>query len=337
MPHHFVCWSLTKHMKHCYIPLAILFCHVVLFGTVQSKLCADQVKEATWNFLEERDVEKSGVDSPETCFQLCEEDSLCKGYTWRTDDIKSWCFMFKQLDNIHACSGCHSGTFPEVVNGACSEGFEDIIHEASTESAEKCADLCYWQAGCHAYTWYDKSTQFPNFCFMYSSCNNEIPCTGCVSENLNCIQAPECYQYNILDESNRNIMVEISEDSDWGFADALKLIYTSPRWHDNGYYRIMEPAGHVIPTRFPGRYHCGTANPGWINDKDGVLDNLQVGQKEEVELSFCTSPDDECYSHFDITVTRCPGDYYVYQLWDLANKGHARYCAAMYPGYPKEN
>ena len=319
-------------MKSYHLLLAFLY-QVVLFGTIQSKFfCADKVKGATWHFLEERDVEKSGIDSPETCSQLCEDNSLCKGYTWRTDDIKSWCYMFKKLDDIHSCSGCHSGTFPEVVNGACSEGFEDIISEASTESAKKCADLCYQQSGCHAYTWYDKSTQFPNFCFMYSSCDNEIPCTGCVSENFNCIHTPQCYEYSILDESNRNIMVEISEDGDWGFADAVDLMYTSPRWHGGGYYRIMEPAGHVIPTRYPGRYHCGTANPGWINDENGVLDNLQVGQKEKVELTFCTSPDDNCYSNVDITVTRCPGDFLVYELWNLVS-GHERYCAAMYPGY----
>ena len=70
----------------------------------------------------------------------------------------------------------------------------------------------------------------------------------------------------------------------------------SPNWMGSGYYRLEEPAG-------------------WIKDDGGAIQKMQIGQ--EITLQGCfVWENDPCNHKNFITITRCPGDYYVYKLYE---------------------
>ena len=76
------------------------------------------------------------------CSELCKEDSSCHGYTWLVNEVVSFCYKFKNLDGIHACEGCSSGTVPENITGACEGSIDDVIDTASTETVKECFQFC---------------------------------------------------------------------------------------------------------------------------------------------------------------------------------------------------
>ena len=100
---------------------------------------------------------------------------------------------------------------------------------------------------------------------------------------------------------------------------------TSAQWKGEGYYRLMKPAGVQLPEYAPGRYHCGTFYPGWLNGKHPNRSG------EEVERTVCVDTDRvneyDCRWNKSITVTNCKG-YYVYFLSELVGFGGGRYCGA---------
>ena len=88
--------------------------------------CATNVTGATWK-LTLGLYHRKAIETVELCSELCKEDASCRGYTWKSDGILGWCYMFKSLDGIHACEGCSSGTFPENLTGACAGSVEDVL------------------------------------------------------------------------------------------------------------------------------------------------------------------------------------------------------------------
>ena len=77
----------------CSIMLSIL---ALLYGAavltrVQAE-CQTRIQEATWNFVPGRDSSLNGIPTEESCQELCSSHPLCKGYTWRFDDIVGLCF-----------------------------------------------------------------------------------------------------------------------------------------------------------------------------------------------------------------------------------------------------
>ena len=128
--------------------------------------CATTVTGATWKFTWGVDEEIQGVETVELCSDLCKEDASCRGFTWLTNGVVSYCYKFKALTGIHACDGCSSGTFPETLGGTCAGSVDDIIDQDTTEDVEGCAQFCHDTLGCNAYTWYDENTPFATSCFF---------------------------------------------------------------------------------------------------------------------------------------------------------------------------
>ena len=194
----------SKALHRMNIFYSIIYVFAVIHGTAGK--CANSVQcnsGATWNFESGRDVFHPGINTVEECSALCGKHEECVGFTWRFDGVMGWCYEFAVLEGIHECSGCESRTVTEMLEGACSAGSEDIIDEFTVESSRECEQLCLDSDGCRGFTWYEKSTAFPNFCFLYSKCEDELPCIDCSSGRLSCIATPQCYQYKIMDESNR--------------------------------------------------------------------------------------------------------------------------------------
>ena len=54
---------------------------------------------------------------------------------------------------------------------------------------------------------------------------------------------------------------------------------------------------------------------------------FQVGDEITVQVCFADSPSNSCYYHNEVTVTKCPGDFYVYFL-ESTPQCDLRYCAA---------
>ena len=282
--------------------------------------CATSVVGATWKFTWGVDEEIPGVETLELCSELCKSDSSCHGYTWLTNGVVSYCYKFKNLDGMHACGGCSSGTFPENLTGACAGSVDDVLDSGTTDTFEDCEQFCHNTLGCNVYTWYDGSTPFSRSCFLYESCEEEIPCTGCSTGRINCISSPQCFEYHIMDEESRSTLVYDEESI---MNDRVGSKYMSPRWKGDGYYRFVEPSGTMMPESSPGAYHCGTEAAGYLNGQHPE----EVGLEVEIEACFDVSGNGDCeYSNY-INVTKCSDGYYVYHLVDTPEY-HYRYCAA---------
>ena len=127
---------------------------------------------------------------------------------------------------------------------------------------------------------------------------------------------PQCNAYLILADATRNVNhgFEYNGDhyNDW--CDYR----TSPDWQgSNNWYRMMPPAGVVIPETPIGLEHCGTGLPGWIQGSH------PANEGEQVTVKVCFRPD--CPLSRNIQITNC-GGYYVYLLPDV--DCGCRYCAA---------
>jgi len=301
--------------------LAIIFCLGIIFlkGTHG---CATSITGATWEFTWGVDEEIPGIKTVELCSELCKEDNSCRGYTWLVNKVVSFCYKFKNLDGIHACEDCSSGTVPEDLSGACAGSIDDVVDTATTETVEECLQFCHDTLGCNAYTWYNSSTPFANSCFLYASCNEEIPCYGCATGRINCISSPQCFEYQILDEESRSYKNKNIDCSNICLDDLVGSVYNSGRWKGDGYYRFVEPSGTMMPESSPGEYHCGTHGSGWLNGQHPE----EVGLEVDMEACFDYSGSSECDSKRDITVTLCNG-YFVYHLVDTPRIHSCRYCS----------
>jgi len=284
--------------------------------------CRTTVIGATWEFEWGSDEEIPGIQTVDKCIDLCKEDVLCRGYTWKSNDIVgNYCYKFKNLNGIHGCEGCYSGTMPESLAGACAGSVDDILAQDTAENVEECSQFCYDTEGCNAFTWYDETTPFSKSCFLYALCDTLVSCFGCSTGRINCIPSlnQQCLNYFILSEDSRSNT--FSYPVDLNLCDKSGVSNSSPMWRGPGYYRFEEPAGTRIPESPPGKHHCGTGAPGWLNGKHPT----EVGL--EVEMEACFDWDSEmCHRRTDITVTYCDG-FYVYFLVEPSGCAR-RYCVS---------
>ncbi len=301
---------------------ALLYGVAVLTG-VQAD-CLIRIQEVTWKFVPGRDSSHFGIPTVESCQELCSSHPECQGYTWRFDVILGYtCEEYQQLEDLHACPGCYSGTVPFAYDGACTLNNDNLVGLVFSESMEDCIQACSEADGCESFTWYDQSTSLPNFCFQFSDCSSVTPCQGCSSGELNCIAIPtHCSNYLVMDDSTRN---EYSEGEAY-YCDAT-IYHTSPDWKGPGHYRLQAPAGIRIPTSSPNTGYCGTVATGWIKDEEGAIEQMEVGKEITVTACFHSTDGDSCSYHNEITVTLCPGEYYVYYLPN-APSCDLRYCAS---------
>ena len=199
-----------------------------------------------------------------------------------------------------------------MFEGACVVSPENILDEISTESSDECYLSCVGTEGCFGFTWFDKSSIFPNFCFMYNECSSANPTPGTVSGSPNCIH--QCFNYMELNSEKRNEHV-----NNGMFCDSINKENHLPDWQGTGYYRFVEPAGVMLSTKTPGPYYCRTYGSMYLDDADNVLPNILVG--DEVDAFVCQDASAEapgiCDRTFPITITKCPGDFFVYYLSDF--------------------
>ena len=281
------------------------------------KCCIVEINKATWRFNPNIGEEFHFINSVADCKSKClEGPGNCKGYTFTYNGVVGSCYIFQELIDIHFCETCYSGVTYEIVAGACEFDEDNELTEVNTESAEECYQQCVKTTECEAFTWYDPASEFPKVCYLYTSCLDIASCSGCSSGKLNCIEASQCFDYNILDEELRNWNVE-SEDDDNKFGDLLSSSNRSPRWMGAGYYRMVPPAGTMIPERKPHFMACSTYYGGYLDEGSHPDDYIEV----ERTVRFAS----DLYT-INITITKCPGEYYVYYLPNTPSYGY-RYCA----------
>jgi len=280
--------------------------------------CITEVKHATWDFDPSIGAEVPYVKTVSDCRALC-FDYLgnCRGYTFNTNGVVGTCYLFTELSGIHACETCSSGVTYEVVQGACSFNEDNELTEVFTNSAEECFHQCVDNPECQAFTWYDSSTPFKNVCFLFRTCDDVAICAGCQSGRVDCIESPQCYQHSLLSEESRHHNVLTQGDDIW-FSDVENDYRTSTCWMGPGYYRVVLPAGTMIAEGKPALNACGT-------DRGGYLDAGSHPEEEGIEVDRTVKIVDVS-STYDITITKCPGGFYVYYLPNTTSSTH-RYCS----------
>ena len=121
----------------------------------------------------------------------------------------------------------------------------------------------------------------------------------------------ECSEYQVLDSNTRNNKYDDGENY---FVDHLgikgnpKKFPTSSDWKGAGWYRLLPPAGTVIPESSPGGNYCGAKVQGWVRGQHPVT----PGQVTNTTICFHAN-DDECESQVDAMITNCDS-YFVYFL-----------------------
>ena len=359
MKYHSVYNYFTHMGSSIKLSMLALLCGVALLTGVQAE-CQTTAVGFTWSYQADRDEILFDLPSAEACLSSCYDDPDCSGFTWQ-DDVVNICYKFQILEGQRTCHDCHSGTVPTIFSEeACNIDTSEPITFLTTNSSDSCYQACVGADGCVSYTWYNRLTTIPYYCFLYGKCSDVIPCLGCSSGILNCIgqstttstnspttttttvttstttNSPttqtttvttststvplQCHEYKILDDPTRN------EHHGYElYCDVDGRSYTSPDWQGEAYYRVQAPAGDKIPTSSPGYEHCGTYASGWINDEDGAIDQMEEGQEISVRACFAGSSNPCLWSN-NITVTRCPGDFLVYHLVNTPSC-RVRYCA----------
>ena len=126
----------------------------------------------------------------------------------------------------------------------------------------------------------------------------------------------------ILNDSTRNV----NHNGEPYYCDQDVSDDISPDWQGgNNWYRMMPPAGVVIPETKQYILHCGNIFPAWIRGSH------PTDEGEQVELELCFSNHDGgqgnvCAWHHNILVTNC-GSYYVYYLSQTVYST-SRHCGA---------
>jgi len=290
--------------------------------------CVTSVSGYTWEFKAGTDEEFTGVQTVDACLKKCNENRLCQGYTWVSTGVVSYCYTFQNLVGYHTCAGCSSGTVSSCNPVACSGNVDDILDQVTAQSNQECAKLCYDTPPfiCTAFTYYRSSS----LCFLYSYCNDQVPCNDCNTCSKNCIKQDkpdlpyQCSEYMVMDESDRSVRNGGCgyNGGEQCYCDSEDSRYiTSPRWQGAGFYRLMSSAGTKLTESYLGEFHCGTAAPGWLRGEHPQ----DIGVEKTMTVCFVYR-DYECYMQSDITVTNCNG-YYVYYLPETPSC-RMRYCAS---------
>jgi hypothetical protein len=95
-------------------------------------------------------------------------------------------------------------------------------------------------------------------------------------------------EYFILNDDTRNVNYgHVS----YGFFDNSGYGNTSPDWRGSNWYRMVSPAGTMIPESVIESYHCNTYRTGWLN---GVHPTIQGHPWQSVIkcTNFCLSSDE---------------------------------------------
>ena len=91
----------------------------VFLSAAEGYKCHVTRQGLTWDYVNGRDIFSLGIRTEQECRELCAGKPECKGYSWRFDDVLYWCYEFAELDGIHVCEDCFSGTLPTKFSGNC--------------------------------------------------------------------------------------------------------------------------------------------------------------------------------------------------------------------------
>ena len=111
---------------------------------------------------------------------------------------------------------------------------------------------------------------------------------------FNCLAAPECSSYTLLNEADRSVSFKGVAKCDSGL---------STKW-----YRFSAAAGAAMPESCVPKNQCGTHAPGWLNGKNPTVAEGVVSRQVCYHWSSNC-----CLWKNNIRVRNC-GGFYVYEL-----------------------
>ena len=135
----------------------------------------------------------------------------------------------------------------------------------------------------------------------------------------------QCNEYLILDDYTRNMRCGEPDHYPWTYCDLNDLYNTSPDWKNgDNWYRMLPPAGTMIPEQPSRPFYCGTAWSGWMQDSHPQ----EAGQTKDGRVCFSGNygNGDDCHWSVQVKVTNCQ-NFYVYFLPEASDSYYARYCA----------
>jgi len=141
----------------------------------------------------------------------------------------------------------------------------------------------------------------------------------------------ECTKYKTLNYTGRAPSNRASKYLGRGYkVDCDSCSNGNPDWKgSNQRYRFTGPFTRMaVKGEVTSQFQCGAYAPCYIEDPK-VHDNLKIGEMKDYVRVCCVSKKTlwsggrsnniPCYSSFSITITRCPGDYFVYRLYNMGN------------------
>ena len=303
--------------------ILIKFIIAIISAPLVNASCQMTVGQATWDYHDGTDWRIPDVYTFEECFQECLSSNYCKGFTHQNQGVQKYCYLFRELNNLQACSTCKSGTVFQDADGVCMGG--NTLANFPGLTYPECISECSSTANCVAATWFHQTDTSASKCYLFDACDETLPCEECQSGVIGCLEMPpQCTDYMTLDSAKRNIYADSDHDSifyidtyDGDTEDCRNKINSD--WRGTSNYRIVPPAGVQIPEFYPGSKQCSTYLPGWLNTKHPTM----IGVETPAQIVF-----GEYYQNTSITVTNC-GDYHVYSLHNV-DFCNAAYCGSYY-------
>ena len=124
---------------------------------------------------------------------------------------------------------------------------------------------------------------------------------------------PECSSYRELSSFSRHKTTPLGEGvraacGGTSCCDRSGYSSTSPDWAGPAWYRFTGQAGTQMPDSPPAVNQCGASVPGWL-----AGGHPGPGEQVSRTVNFHWSGNTALWS-VGVSVTHCPGGYYVYRL-----------------------
>ena len=134
----------------------------------------------------------------------------------------------------------------------------------------------------------------------------------------------ECSNYKTFHNPGRAVSNKVSSQS---YKIDTHNVNKYSDWQGEDRYRFVGPFTRMAVKGEVNRgYQCGTQSPGYIVDPKAH--DMEIGEmKEFVKVCFFWKKSVPCVFSKSVTITRCPGDFFVYRVPDFGNHNGA-YCGA---------
>ena len=261
-----------------------------IFSFVTDKSCTNNNPEDIIDQVTTADAEQ--------CLALCQSQQQCSHFLWFDDQapLPDYCYLYQSdCGELTACFHCQSGALQCLYPPTSTTTVEPpTTTEEPTTTAEATTTV-------------------------------EPPTTTIITTptTTETVLPAECSEYLIMDDASRN-----NNHGDEGYCDDNDGHPTSPDWQGGRkWYRMLPPAGVVMPETSLERNHCGTRFPGWIRGSHPI----HAGENKQVDVCFSREYDgngDDCHIYLNnkLQITKCD-NFYVYFLPETQDC-NLRYCAA---------